>query len=377
MTITDSDGNAVGFVGAGVGLSYAVSATTADLIDINGDGLPDHVTVDGTGTVRAHLNLGNRFSGEIPWSATPWLTQSVSNQQDWVNRFGDDLRADSLRLQDTSSNNASLNGGGNTGGFGFGAGGALNDTMLRQLVDIVDVNGDGLPDKVMRSPKLTCSTSGGIPCMRVKLNLGDRFAPEQEIPLASWPAGASLGAPGTLAGLGLGDADGVSFTIGSGSSGSVTFSGQTYIFEYGGTTTWASEDNQTSQAFEDIDGDGTMDQVLKANGNATVYARINQTGKTNLLKHVSRPLGGGFDLDYSREGNQVDSTVAIDNPRNQWVLSKVSLDDGRVNCAVHPWRPATALPTPSTTRSWGRVRHRVIRAATTRATNGKNTGMGT
>ena len=37
-----------------------------------------------------------------------------------------------------------------------------------------------------------------------------------------------------------------------------------------------------------VDADeNTLDQVRKSTGNAIVYARLNKTGKTNLLKHVS------------------------------------------------------------------------------------------
>ncbi len=71
--------------------------------------------------------------------------------------------------------------------------------------------------------------------------------------------------------------------------------------------------------------------MLKRDGDPNVYARLNQSGKTNLLKHVARPLGGSIDLDYSREGNQVDPALLTDNPRNEWVLSRVSTDDGRSN----------------------------------------------
>ncbi|MDC0684136.1 hypothetical protein [Sorangium atrum] len=43
----------------------------------------------------------------------------------------------------------------------------------------------------------------------------------------------------------------------------------------------------------------------KPDGDATVYARVNALGKTNLLRRVSRPLGGSIELDYQREGNLV------------------------------------------------------------------------
>jgi RHS repeat-associated protein len=48
----------------------------------------------------------------------------------------------------------------------------------------------------------------------------------------------------------------------------------------------------------------------------------NLTGRTNLLKSVSRPLGATFNLEYQRSGN----TYA--QPQSRWVLSRVNLFDG-------------------------------------------------
>ena len=97
--------------------------------------------------------------------------------------------------------------------------------------------------------------------------------------------------------------------------------------------------------FEDMNGDGRPDQVLKlqksffrddtTNAQANkVFVKLNTiTGKENLLKTVSRPLGGTIAIDYSREGNHVDRTIApgVDMPSNQWVMTKVTVDDGRAN----------------------------------------------
>ena len=62
--------------------------------------------------------------------------------------------------------------------------------------------------------------------------------------------------------------------------------------------------------------------------------KLNQTGKANLLRQVSRPLGGAVTLDYKREGNHVDLSdpeARIDMPRNQWVLASATADDGAGN----------------------------------------------
>src|SRR6185436_14054687 len=48
----------------------------------------------------------------------------------------------------------------------------------------------------------------------------------------------------------------------------------------------------------------------------------NRTGRTNLLKSVSRPLGARIDLQYDRDGN----TYA--DPHSRFVLSKITTYDG-------------------------------------------------
>ena len=96
--------------------------------------------------------------------------------------------------------------------------------------------------------------------------------------------------------------------------------------------------------FEDIDGDGLVDQVLKVSGSdsssAHVYAKLNQSAKTNLLTTVHRPLGGTITLDYGRAGNLVlpnaqDPSKSVDMPTNKWVMNKVDVDDGFGNHYIH------------------------------------------
>ncbi|XYH97303.1 toxin TcdB middle/N-terminal domain-containing protein [Sorangium sp. So ce1128] len=117
-----------------------------------------------------------------------------------------------------------------------------------------------------------------------------------------------------------------------------------------------SEGTGASQLeFEDIDGDGLADHVLKRDGDSAVRARRNTIGKANLLWRVHRPLGGSVEIDYRREGNLVvpseaaagdapvdesglpvddahtevdDRTAVVDMPSSQWVLSDVVVRDG-------------------------------------------------
>jgi RHS repeat-associated protein len=79
---------------------------------------------------------------------------------------------------------------------------------------------------------------------------------------------------------------------------------------------------------QDIDGDGFADHVLKTGDNGQVLVRLNQLAGGNLLKKVSRPLGGSFDLHYVRTGNTVDL------PESRWVVDQVTVRDGRSDVAA-------------------------------------------
>jgi YD repeat-containing protein len=191
--------------------------------------------------------------------------------------------------------------------------------VARTLVDLVDINGDGLPDQILRT--------SGSPTMKVKLNRGNAFEPVRDIGIAPWPIPTSPNAD-----LGAVDALGFTkeFTSVQGLHGTAP------VGPGGVVSGGLSESQGTSwhtMGFEDIDGDGKVDHVLKVEGNPIVYVRRNQVGPTNLLTRVDSPLGGFIQIDYDRQGNFVDHTQSpkIDMPKNQWVMSAVTVDDGRGN----------------------------------------------
>ena len=78
--------------------------------------------------------------------------------------------------------------------------------------------------------------------------------------------------------------------------------------------------------------------MLKLDGDANVYAKLNLTGKVNRLRAVQGPLGGSFVLDYRPEGSvvltgqdQLGQLRTVDMSSTQWVLASVDSFDGQTD----------------------------------------------
>jgi RHS repeat-associated protein len=310
----------VGSVMPSVGETLALSQTTTDLVDVNGDGLPDRVAMDpGANRIKVRLNLGYRFGAEEDWQLPAW-SDGTASCHDVANLGTGELgdltsfgSFDALRHESSAVGNA---------GVAFGpVGGGAGTTLSRTLVDLVDVNGDGLPDHVARDE------DGAF---RVKINYGDRWGSEQTWSDPAWP-GSALDHHASLfqcldAIRSTGDVNG-NGSIGAPICISLRFVGiQIEISAQG-----AGGNGGGELAFEDFDGDGLADRVLKGS-DSTVYVKQNQAAKANLLAEVDRPLGSTTTLDYRRQGNRVDRSDPahrIDMPTSQWVLASTVVADGR------------------------------------------------
>ncbi|MCO6565662.1 MAG: hypothetical protein J6581_09515, partial [Apibacter sp.] len=77
----------------------------------------------------------------------------------------------------------------------------------------------------------------------------------------------------------------------------------------------------TSFEIKDVDGDGYPDMVWTDNS-GSIKVKRSTIGRTNKLSQVSNSIGGKFMLDYSR------SAATYDHPGGKWVLSSVEVDDG-------------------------------------------------
>jgi len=349
----------------GGGLAANLSAVDTELVDVNGDGLPDQVRMDrSTGRLMVRLNLGTSFAENedaLPgarWGSTAGFDPFAEGLQSQVGALtpGDDDESsgqggalgildqvsDPNVVRRTTAVTLELN-----AGFvfeeEFGVTVNFESTLNGTSVALIDVTGDGLPDYVRKSP--------GDDHFTVKVNTGSGFGPEQRWPVSAWPVQkpqlrlpiSALQAVVNDLGFG-GGADGLEATAtntaipSAGFAASVTIPlspiGEPWLILSAGGDVSPRKLTGFELSLLDIDGDGLPDHVLKIEGGdassqAAVYARLNQNGGGNLLSRVEEPLGGSFDVAYTRVGN----TVAMQESR--YVMTALSVHDGLASGVGH------------------------------------------
>jgi RHS repeat-associated protein len=260
---TSRAGSEMPSLGIGGNLGGGESETKHDLVDINGDGLPDKVYADGD----AALNLGYAFAAREPWPGGPVNTGETEN--------------------------AGVNLGFNTDYYGFAGGVSASTGTGSAEASLMDMNGDGLLDRVFAGNPVT-----------VAINTGSGFLPPT--PFRGSLYGLNADANANFGG-------GAYFTFG------FCFVFGCIVFNPGADASTGV--GRTELALRDVNGDGYTDHVRSTGDDELVVAE-NRTGRTNLLRTVTRPMGGRLDLDYTRDGN------TYDQPESRWVLSRSALFDG-------------------------------------------------
>ncbi len=342
------------YVKAGGGVGINLSSTDGELVDVNGDGLPDRVRRDARDAgcpsgFLVRLNLGGHFAKEedcLPISAIPQLSKSrldvdvdqVPVPGDLSGTLAGIASPDKVRRTTAISTQAQAGAGYDEI---FEGSVSWEASVAATSVALVDVNGDGLPDYVRRSVT--------DDAFYVRINYGYEFGPEQRWSTNAWPSGVTkpwlnLNVPGIKQLLGLAN-PGIDAVEANGTYDELPTVGFAFTYSVGPLspllTPWLNitiggdATPKRVSGFElglvDVDGDGLVDHVLKAESanpndgtsNTQIWVRLNRQGKANLLKHVSRPVGGSIDLDYARSGN------TYDQPQNRWVMNKVVVHDGR------------------------------------------------
>jgi RHS repeat-associated protein len=320
-------------IGAGLVGSSGDYQAQWDLIDINGDGLPDLVRQGsaGQGGLQVQLNLGNRFGAVQEWASPS--TECTALVPAGLPQMTPDPKPQ-LRCEKSVSVGATAGVGlsdpsqGTAFGFNLGAGASDSLSMSDAQLDLVDVNGDGLPDIVSKRVSLRpvdlqhlSDTLGSDAPMHVRFNTGSGFT--------DW-----LTDTGTL-NYALRSNVTHSFSVGVDAGVSIPLPICAFLcsIDIGASYSHAHTLGGFSTMLADLDGDGLADHIYSDNS-GNVVVSLNNSGRTNLLRTVHRPLGGRIDLEYARSGD------TSDQPGNRWVLSKVSTYDG------HPGDGDVVMPPP-------------------------------
>ena len=192
-------------------ISYSYRDTTHQLIDINGDGLPDDVyrykylgsnpQPHQDGTYRVRLNTGSGFGPEQNWGEGFSWAQSISytyngqTSHQLIDVNGDGLPDNVWRIKYGSYSpphkwdgryHVQLNTGSGFGpeqdwGEGFSWDNYIGNGNYGKTHQLVDMNGDGLPDDVWRYKNGSYSPPHQYDGhYHVRLNTGNGFGPEKD-----------------------------------------------------------------------------------------------------------------------------------------------------------------------------------------------------
>ncbi|RKX82830.1 MAG: hypothetical protein DRP58_09735, partial [Spirochaetes bacterium] len=338
------------------------STRTEEFIDITGDGLPDRVKRDGSGNYLVAVNSGDTgFGPEVSFSNG--INIPLYNMAENTGDLGNSALGLSFSNTGSLGTGASLS-------ISFPAGivksaslsMGFNASSNRTLSKLMDINGDGLPDQVVKKPLENF--------FRVRFNLGDTFSTEEvHIYKPDWEttftdtAGllgflmdANASALNSIdipfldlnsivrpSFLNTGDSSpfvsivnpltvddtisysgGISLSLGA--SVSMMWGIDAGIARFGfvlipGINGFYAV-STTSLSMQDINGDGLPDHLLKKTGNDPVKTLINNMGQVGLLNKITLPTGGSIALEYGRRGN----TSAM--PQSRYVLTQVTKNDG-------------------------------------------------
>ncbi|MEG2070542.1 MAG: toxin TcdB middle/N-terminal domain-containing protein, partial [Bacteroidales bacterium] len=254
-----------GSVGANIGNGTDVAQYS--FMDINGDGLPDQIS----DMNRVALNMGYRFLDYETWNQGA--------------------------VREGSSTNTGLNvgpGSFDVGQASIGGGLAINSSENLTGYTLLDINGDGLVDKVTRSGTT----------LKIQYSLGN----------GKWTAVETVTLPQISLGTSYSESVNGSVTMG------FTFFGFLKVNAGIQASPYNRSFSKDKVQLIDIDGDGYTDYVT-SNAENEMRVRYNQSGKTNLLKRVSNFTGSYMELDYQMP------VSSYEKPQRSWVMSRVKTKD--------------------------------------------------
>lgn len=263
---------------AGANLGGGNDNTVFSWMDVNGDGLPDAVSVDDAGHCYVSLNTGYGFMPASGWG--------------------------NFTIRDGDSENAGFDFGANfnLGQTSIGGGVGVNYSRNRTKTMLMDFNGDGLPDMV--------EDFGNS--LKVRYNMGNGVWSADE-----YVGGASAISFGRSYSESINASVTVGFTLFSILKVCVGISGSPYNKTF----------SRDSLQITDINSDGYPDYVT-SNSEGEMTVRYNQSGKANLLRKVTNFTGSFFELDYDMP------FACYEKPQRSWNLADVRVYNNDTLCPV-------------------------------------------
>ncbi|MBO7465300.1 MAG: hypothetical protein J6T56_05555, partial [Bacteroidales bacterium] len=360
-----------GYWRIGANSGFSRTKTVRDFMDLNGDGVPDFIDKD-----KVCYSLPCRSEGAVRWESG-WNGMFADNcsSRSYSLSTGVGYTAEKEKLIEVSKNS-------NKGKHFTVANGSVSGNVSTArdftVLAMIDMNGDGLPDKV--------DDNGDV-----WLNMGYGFVGPQQWPglnhigvhvsstvsanagihelhrdASVWKASYSGGVSRTVSentqewtladmnGDGLPDLvhrqalGRITYQLNTGSgfeqkswvwtpggagtwmwstsatisaSLKATFGGAVFGCKVGGTPSVNGSETHTNSRLQisDFNGDGVPD-LLKSTGSNHLEVCYAHLGRTGLLKAVTTPLGGSITMDYAM-------TQANVHHSRRWVMTKVMTND--------------------------------------------------
>ncbi|OGW69572.1 MAG: hypothetical protein A2036_04275 [Omnitrophica bacterium GWA2_50_21] len=259
------------------------TVTWIDFFDINGDGLPDRIMAEeNNSTWKVQLNTGSGFSSMQDWGTTEEM--ETSSKRDAIRLTSSaretkvdmvDINGDGLpdRVQSKDSNTywkVQYNtGSGFTTMQDFGPIEVLNSNPRwehvryfsdagEQAVDLFDVNGDGLPDRIQATDNNTA--------WKVQYNTGTGFTSMQDY-------------------------------------GTIGYMVSSVRWSY---PRWVNTSGEMAVDVADLDGDGLADRLQSNDSNTAWKKQKNKGPYPDLLKEIKNGRGGKTTITYT-------ASTAFDN----------------------------------------------------------------
>lgn len=269
-TQVQASGKALINLDAGLGKDF----TNSFWLDINGDGLQDRIIIDDK-IINVRMNMGYSFGDEILWdNGSSANIHYGANQYNFGGGLGFSIKDDS---------------------YSGGLSGSVSKGHTED--DFLDINGDGLPDLLQKH-----ENDNNI---YYRLNTGNGFD------------NVIHSIAGDIA---------VNRTIGEGINASVSFPIFTMLVARIMMTISIGVEHsltRTEKSISDVNGDGFPDMLStdRTDSDGDVDIRLSNIGSVNLLKKVSTPLGGYWEVRYDRVGN------TYDMPQSKYVVDTIIIYD--------------------------------------------------